>query len=230
MATNINYKTLISAALVLIIAGLIFYLFMKNTPEKEDEQVAVTCSNKTVYRYKNPEQYFPSFTRDYDNQVSLTTDFLKKLSDSATAFNIDFSTRNQIIQLQQQLNQDNITFSTGLRSYFMILNNDPCNDDIRMKYAQYTEEMTRRMLDLRMVFAQATQIKEAALTTEKDSSQQVSVATDTVKNTPDNGITKVPDTAKMNKSVHLISDVIKRTNIATKKLPIATTRLKTISN
>ncbi len=230
MATNINYKTIISAAVVLIIAAVIFYLFNKNAPEKEDEQVAVTCSNKTVYRYKNPEQYFPSFTREYNNQVSVTTDFLKQLSDSAASFNIDLSTRNQIIQLQQQLNQDNITFSTGLRSYFMILNNDPCNDDIRMKYAQYTEEMTRRMLDLRMVFAQAAQIKEAAQTEVKDSAQSIPHNQDTVSTQHDNIVIKEPDTAKMNKSVHIISDVIRRTNIATKRLPIAASRINSISN
>ncbi len=217
MPTNSNYKLVITSSLVLIIAVLVFFLVKQNQPSRDDEQVAVKCSNKTVFRYKYPDQYFPAFTKEYDSQVAVTSDFLKNLTDSAGGVSIELGIRNQIVQLQQQLNQDNITFSTGLRSYFMILNNDPCNDEIRNKYALYTDEMTRRMLELRTVVAEVEEIKNSAIAYSGDTLPAPSVKDTITAPTPD--IIAHADTAVVNKSINTIRKVITKNNVLTRRLP-----------
>ncbi|MEJ8819248.1 hypothetical protein [Lacibacter sp. H407] len=229
MPTTINSKTVITSLLVLIIAVLVFFLIKGNQQSREDEQVAVKCSNKTVFRYKYPDQYFPAFTREYDNQVAVTSDFLKNLTDSSSgALSIELGVRSQIVQLQQQLNQDNITFSTGLRSYFMILNNDPCNDEIRNKYALYTEEMSRRMLELKKVVEGVEEIKNNAIAHGGDTLAAPPGKDTIIAPTPD--VIAHADTAVVNKSINTIRKVITKNNVLTRRLPVTVANTYRINN
>ena len=123
MATANNTKTIIIAIAAVAITIIIYLIINKtNSPRHPDEQEAVTCGTKTIYHYKYPSEAYPVFTRDYNSEVSLTTDVLKRISDSLGNAQIGVDAKNKVEELQEKLNQDNITFSTALRSYFMNIN------------------------------------------------------------------------------------------------------------
>lgn len=155
-------KKAIVYSIVIVAIGIIIYFIIHKviTPSSPDEQEPVSCGAKTVYRYKFPSKAFPIFANEYNAEVKFTSDVLKKISDSAGNFDIGVNVQNKVRELQEKLNQDNITFSTGLRNYFFSVNSDPCNDTLRNRYASFTEEMTRRMLELRTITSQVTTITE----------------------------------------------------------------------
>ena len=204
-----NIKTIIISVTVIVVA-IIIYLLVRpiNDHPRVDEQVAVTCGNRTIYRYKYPSEFFPVFAQEYNTQVSLTADLLKRFSDSLGPEEIGIDARNQIIELQDRLNQDNITFSTALRTYFINSNSDPCNDTLRQKFLAFTDEMARRVLDLKSTTAMVANIE----TTPVDSTKNVTVATndnhpDTTSHVlPKYAITK--DTAKIKTSIHRLDQVL----------------------
>lgn len=161
MPDNNNTKTIIISVTIIVVALIIYLIVRQNsTPYRPDEQEEVTCEAKKVYRYKHPIDAFPIFASQYNTEIAFASDVLKRMADSARSNKIDVATKNKIVELQDKLNQDNILFSMGLRSYFMNVNSDPCNNDLRNKYAAYTEEMTNRMINLRTVTAQVTTITQ----------------------------------------------------------------------
>src|SRR5437773_10512162 len=109
--TASNVKTIIISITVIVVA-IIVYLLVRpiNNRPRVDEQDPVTCGSKTIYRYKYPSEFFPVFAREYNTQVSLTTDLLKRFSDSIGTDQIGVDAKNKIVELQDRLNQDNITF------------------------------------------------------------------------------------------------------------------------
>src|SRR5882757_5414461 len=153
-------KLFIIGGAILVIIAVIFYFTVRQvtSPASADEQEKVTCGNKSVYRYKYPSKAFPLVANDYNAEVKFTSDILKKIVDSAGSIDIGLNVKNQVRELQEKLDQDNITFSTGLRNYFFSVNSDPCNDTLRNKYAAFTEEMTRRMLELKTITSQVTTV------------------------------------------------------------------------
>ncbi len=161
MLDNRVIRTIIISVTVIVVAFVIYKIIDGNREKRMDEQEAVTCGNKQVYRYKFPSEVFPTFTRDYNSAISLTSDVLQKLSDSLGNTQFDVNAKSKVIELQEKLNQDNITFSTALRSYFMNSNADPCNDTLRQKYLAFTDEMTRRMLELKSVNATVATITKS---------------------------------------------------------------------
>jgi len=153
-------KTIIISATVVIVAIIIYLIVWQNKPHRLDEQEKITCGPKTVFRYKYPSEAYPIFARDYNTEVSLTTDVLKRITDSVGKTEIGVEAKNKVIELQDKLDQDNITFSTALRTYFLNVNSDPCNDSLRQQFLAFTNEMSRRMLELRSATAQVTTITQ----------------------------------------------------------------------
>jgi len=203
-----NIKTIIISVTVIVVA-IIIYLLVRpiNNHPRVDEQDAVTCGNRTVYRYKYPSEFFPVFAQEYNTQVSLTSDLLKRFSDSLGPGEIGVEAQNKIIELQDRLNQDNITFSTALRTYFINSNSDPCNDTLRQKFLAFTDEMARRVLDLKSTTAMVAEIENTPV----DSTKNVTAATngnhpDTSHLLPKYAITK--DTAKIKTSIHRLDQVL----------------------
>jgi sorbitol-specific phosphotransferase system component IIC len=62
--TSTNIKTVVSAITVIVVAVIIYLLVKPIGPSRIDEQEAVSCGSKTVYRYKYPSEFFPLFAQD----------------------------------------------------------------------------------------------------------------------------------------------------------------------
>ena len=186
------------------------------TPGAPDEQEKVTCSNKTVFRYKYPSKAYPVFASDYNAEIRLTSDVLSKIADSIGNLGLDINLKNQVVELQEKLNQDNITFSTGLRNYFFSVNSDPCNDTLRMRYALFVEEMSRRMVELRTV--------TAAVTTVPEKGTAPATPGDTTAAAPKYKLLR--DTAALKRSLYKLDDVFEKNkhinnNIINRRLPLS---------
>ncbi|MGC4100946.1 hypothetical protein [Ferruginibacter sp.] len=195
---------------VVILVGIIIYFIVRQvtSPSRPDEQEKVTCQNKTVYRYKNASNAFPIVANDYNAEIRFTSDVLQKIVDSASEVGIGVNVKNQVKELQEKLNQDNITFSTGLRSYFFLLNSDPCNDSLRLRYASFTEEMSRRMLELRTITAQVTSVTEKGTSTTDTPVDTASTAVPKYKLLKDTGnliksIIKLDEAVQKNKNINI---------------------------
>ena len=201
-----NQKNIITGIVIIVVAVIIFFIAKQVTsPGMPDEQEGVTCGTKTVYRYKYPSRAFPIIANDYNAEVNFATDVLNKILDSAGALNIGIDIKNKVVELQEKLNQDNITFSTGMRNYFFSVNSDPCNDTLRLRYAMFTEEMSRRMLELRSVTAQVTTITNKG-TKEAEPGEGVdSLASAKI---PDYKLSK--DTLSIKSSILKLTDVVKK--------------------
>ncbi len=162
-----KYRTLIIALAAIAVAVVVYLIVSKvAAPDAPDEQEEVSCSNRTVFRYKYPSKAYPVFANDYNAEVKLTSDVLSRIADSLGNLDLGVNVKNQVVELQEKLNQDNITFSTGLRNYFFSVNSDPCNDTLRMRYVAFVEEMSRRMVELRTVTAAVTTVPEQVADTE----------------------------------------------------------------
>lgn len=215
-----KYKGIITLAIVAIIA-VVIYLIVRNitNPETPDEQEEVKCGSKPVFRYKYPSKAFPVFANDYNAEIKLTSDILKKISDSAGSLDIGVDIKNKVVELQQKLNQENISFSTGLKNYFFSVNADPCNDTLRMRYVMFTEEMSRRMLEFRNITSQITTISE------KGTEPDIPVSVDTASPTVTPPFKLLTDTAKLRNSLLKLNDAIINnksinTTIINRKLPV----------
>jgi sugar-specific transcriptional regulator TrmB len=216
MADTNNTKTIIIAVTAIVIVAIIYLIVSKTvTPSHPDEQEAVTCGNKQVYRYIHPSEAFPAFTRDYNSEVSLTADVLKKISDSLGTSSVSVDVKNKVVDLQEKLNQDNITFSTALRSYFMNVNADPCNDTLRQKLLAFTDEMTRRMLELRSATSLVTTIAQTETVTKVGGAQNAVENPATVDTS--SGIQSLPprviipvakETLKLKKSIYQLDELL----------------------
>ncbi len=199
-------KAIIYGVIVLLIGMVIFFIIRQVTsPAAPDEQEQVTCGAKPVFRYKYPSKAFPIVASDYNAEVNFTTNLLDKIVDSAGEMGIGVNVKNQVRELQEKLNQDNITFTTGMRNYFFSVNSDPCNDTLRIRYASFTEEMSRRMLELRTISAQVTTITEedtrpVAPNNPGDSTNNTAV--------PNYNLTK--DTANLLNSIKKLDRVVQR--------------------
>jgi hypothetical protein len=199
-------KAVIYGIITVTVAVIIYLIIIQVTsPGAPDEQEPVSCGTKTVFRYKYPSKAFPLVTVDYNAEVKFTSDVLKKISDSAGSIDMGVNVKNHAKELQEKLNQDNITFSTGLRNYFFSVNSDPCNDTLRNRYATFTEEMSRRMLELRNITSQVTTITEKGT-----SSHPANVEVDTSKILKLPKYTLVRDTSNLKKSILKLDVAIKK--------------------
>jgi hypothetical protein len=225
-----NAKTIIISIAAIAIA-IIIYMIVDRTlsPDRIDEQEPVTCGIKKIFRYKYPSEAFPIFARDYNSEVSLTLDVLKRLSDSLGNAQIGVEAKSKVVELQEKLNNDNITFSTALRFYFINVNSDPCNDTLRQKFLAFTEEMSRRMLELRSATTQVTTIAEKGTATFADNK------TDDKTKLFDTAIAKTPqyvivkDSALAQKSIQTLDELLqsnKKFNKMVRVLPADRLQLK----
>lgn len=151
-----NKKYIFAIGGLIIVATLVYFL-TRNTisPPLEDEQVAVSCANKTVFRYKNPSKIFPVIISDYSTNFSIASGVLNQLvSDSSGGNAISTQVRNDAQKLRDDLNQDNIFFENTLKAYFLASNNDPCNDSLRYMYIAYIKEMTEKVIELKQFVSQ----------------------------------------------------------------------------
>jgi hypothetical protein len=218
--TPATSKTIIISATIIIVAIIIYFLVRPiNDHPRMDEQEPVTCVNKTVYRYKYPSEFFPLFAQEYNTQVSLTSDLLKRFSDSIGTDQIGVDAKNEIVDLQEKLNQDNITFSTALRTYFINSNSDPCNDSLRQKFLAFTDEMARRVLDLKNTTSLVTEIEKPADSTKTAPAPSSGSASDT-------GTLKLPkyaivkDTARIKTSINRLNQVLKTNNNFNRRIKV----------
>jgi hypothetical protein len=189
---NIN-KLIVAVAIIAV--ALIIYFIARQTlvPHQQDEQEEVVCGNKKVFRYRNPTAVFPSFTRDYETAVTLTNSVLHKLADSIGETGLGTNIKNKVIELQEKLDQENITFTMSMKSYFFMMNADPCNDSLRYRWMTITEDMTRRMLELKET------TKELATVQTNTNNTKMDVNTTTPTHTENtNPATNTTDTASVN--------------------------------
>jgi len=187
-------KTLYWLLGIVFILGLIYLIIVRIIPSgtKSDSMEAVSCTNKTVYRYKNPEDMFPVITRDYSTNFQIATGVLNKLAGDTGNSTVSVGVKSEAQQLVETLNQDNIFFQNSLKAYFLESNNDPCNDSLKYLYTSFIKEMTDKQIQLKQFIAQIT---SSDANTEK--------VTDTGKNK----VLAVVDTSKgkVDTSVHNIS-------------------------
>ena len=143
-------------AAIITVAGLIYFLSRQTiSPPAEDEQMAVTCANKTVFRYKYPSKIFPVLISDYSTNFRIVSAVLNSLAaDSSGGSSVSAEAKNSARQLRDTLNQDNIFFENTLKAYFLASNNDPCNDSLRYMYTAYIREMTEKVIQLKQFVAQ----------------------------------------------------------------------------
>lgn len=141
----------------IIIVGMLIYFVSRQvvSPLQQDEQMAVECGSKTVFRYKYPSKIFPVIISDYSTNFNIVSEVLSHLaSDSAGNNSVSMEAKNNARQLRDTLNQDNIFFENTLKAYFMASNNDPCNDSLRYMYTAYIKEMTEKVIQLKQFVAQ----------------------------------------------------------------------------
>lgn len=141
----------------IIIVGVLIYFVSRQvvSPSQQDEQMAVECGSKTVFRYKYPSKIFPVIIGDYSTNFNIVSGVLNYLaSDSKGNNSVSMEAKNNARQLRDTLNQDNIFFENTLKAYFMASNNDPCNDSLRYMYTAYIKEMTEKVIQLKQFVAQ----------------------------------------------------------------------------
>lgn len=99
---------------LLLVAVIIIFIVIKVFPKDPQETAPFACpGGRTVFRYKYPSKALPVITRVYDANFNATTDVLKKISDSASQLALGLDVKNKVIELQDKLNQDNITLPWG---------------------------------------------------------------------------------------------------------------------
>lgn len=144
---------------VLVIIALLIYFVTRNTiqPHSDDEQTAVNCGNKTVFRYKYPSKIFPVIINDYTSSFSIVSTLLNKIAaDTSGSSGVSSQASNTAKQLRDTLNQDNIFFENNLKAYFLASNDDPCNDSLRYMYAAYIKDMTEKVIEMKQLIAQVS--------------------------------------------------------------------------
>lgn len=150
-----KYYFLIAA--LLIIGAIIYFIVRPAIPSQQDEQTAVKCANKTVFRYKYPSKIFPVIINDYSANFKIASGVLNQLaSDSSGGSSVSTDVKNSARQLRDTLNQDNIFFENNLKAYFLASNDDPCNDSLRYMYTAYIKEMTEKIIQLKQFIAQVS--------------------------------------------------------------------------
>jgi hypothetical protein len=179
-----NQKALITiVVVVLLLVGSYFLIRLIVNPASPDEQELVTCgSGKPVYRYKYPSKAFPVISNEYSLNFALATDVLNKINDTTGNATLNLDAKNKVVELQEKLNQDNITFTAALKNYFFSCNADPCNDSLRIRYAIFTEEMSKRMIEYKKFVAQVTYVEhKGSQNTKPITSSDIKLITDTSK-------------------------------------------------
>lgn len=143
---------------IIIVGALIYFLNRQViSPPQQDEQMAVKCGNKTVFRYKYPSKIFPVIINDYSSNLNIVSGLLNSIaSDSSGSSSVSTEAKNSARQLRDTLNQDNIFFENTLKAYFLASNNDPCNDSLRYMYTAYIKEMTEKVIQMKQFLAQVT--------------------------------------------------------------------------
>ena len=195
-------KYYFAIAAVVVVAVLVYFLTRTTiAPPQQDEQTAVKCGNKTVFRYKYPSKIFPVLINDYSTNVKLASGVLDKLiEDSGSESSVSVDVKNNAKQLRDTLNQDNIFFENNLKAYFLALNDDPCNDSLRYMYTAYITEMSNKVIQLRQFVAQIS--SPASSTTSSTSSpappnsagnasDSILAVIDTSKKQVDTGVNKI---------------------------------------
>ena len=179
-----NKKYYIFLAAIIIVAALVYFITRQTiSPKADDEQMAVTCSGKTVFRYRNPSEIFPVIIRDYATNFSIASGVLNQLVvDSSGGSSVSTDVKNNAKQLRDQLNQDNIFFENTLKAYFLASNNDPCNDSLRYMYTAYIKEMTEKVIELKQFVNQVSTEVPATSTSEPFPPEEVAAVIDTANN------------------------------------------------
>src|ERR1019366_2036888 len=147
---------------------------------------AVTCGDKTVFRYNNPDEAFPEFTRDYESNFKVTAGVLGKLVGDTNNSALALGVKNTAQALIDTLDQQNIFYQTTLKAYFIESNNHPRNETLRDKYLAFISEMATNMLSLKGFISQVTTTQPAANST--DTSQKLLAVVDTSKSNVDTSI------------------------------------------
>lgn len=149
-------------AAIIIVGALIYFLNRQViSPPQQDEQMAVKCGSKTVFRYKYPSKIFPVIINDYTTNFSIVSGVLNRLaSDSSNNSSVSTEAKNNARQLRDTLDQDNIFFENNLKAYFLASNDDPCNDSLRYMYTAYIKEMSEKVIQLKQFVAQVSSSAE----------------------------------------------------------------------
>ena len=88
---------------IVVIVGALIYLLARQTisPPQEDEQTAVKCANKTVFRYKYPSKIFPVLINDYSTNFKIVSGVLSSVvSDSSGSGSVSSEVKNHAMQLR----------------------------------------------------------------------------------------------------------------------------------
>lgn len=210
-------------AAIIIVGGLIYFLNREIiSPPQEDEQTAVKCADKTVFRYKYPSKIFPVIINDYSTNFKIVSDVLNRLAtDSSGSSSISTDAKNSARQLRDTLDQDNIFFENNLKAYFLASNDDPCNDSLRYMYTAYIKEMTEKVIQLKQFVGQVSMPPPADLSPTNGKQDSVLAVVDTAKgkvdssakNITENKLIIKKDYRKLNSAIDNLKDVYKNTSI-----------------
>lgn len=143
---------------IAIVALLVYLIVIRviPSPNTQDNMVAVKCSSKTVYRYKNPDDAFPVITKDYSTTLQVASGVLNKLAADTGTSSLSLGVKSNAQSLVETLDQDNIFFQNTLKAYFIASNNDPCNDSLRYMYTSFIQDMTQKEIQLKQFISQIT--------------------------------------------------------------------------
>lgn len=143
---------------IVIVALLVYLIVIRVVPSSatQDDMVAVTCTGKTVYRYKNPDNAFPVIIKDYTVSLQAASGVLNKLAEDTGTSSLSLGVKSNAQALVQTLDQDNIFYQNTLKAYFIASNNDPCNDSLRYLYTSFIKDMTEKEIQLKQFISQVT--------------------------------------------------------------------------
>jgi hypothetical protein len=205
----------------IIIAALLVYLTVLRvvpSPTPQDDMVAVQCSGKTVYRYKDAATIFPVIIQSYNTSFSAATGVLGKLAGDSGNTSASADIRSAAQSLMDTLNQDNIFFQNMLKAYFLESNDDPCNDSLRYQYTAFIQQMTDKQIQLKQFIAEATSQPAntgagsgqpskvlAVVDTAKGKVEAATTTAPTTKQAQPNKLVVVNDYKKLNSAVAMLS-------------------------
>lgn len=143
---------------IAIVAVLVYLIVIRIIPSTttQDNMAEVKCSNKTVYRYKNPDDAFPVITKDYATTLQVASGVLNKIATDTGTSSLSLGVKSTAQSLVETLDQDNIFFQNTLKAYFIASNNDPCNDSLRYLYTSFIQDMTQKEIQLKQFISQIT--------------------------------------------------------------------------
>jgi hypothetical protein len=177
-------KTIIIAVVVVICAGLAFWL-LRDTFKKQEETETMYCGpDKTlpVKVFVNPSQAYPVFAQDYTSRVEANLTVMDSIQEMASpkgggALGLE----SEVVKLRQDLSQESIRMEILMKSNFYAYNTRPCDSEVSRHYFEFLALMAQKTSELDKLSSSLTEQPSSSGASKPDSSQKLTVVKDTSK-------------------------------------------------